>query len=225
MRLNQYLSEKENIGLGITFIDLDETLFNTFAKINVIKDGKVIRALSNSEFNAYKIKDGESFDFEEFRSSKLFYETSKPIEKMVKRAARIIKHTEVKGSKVIILTARRDLDNKELFLEKFRQEGIPIDQAYVERAGNKQTGNVTVWQAKKEIILSYLNTGLYRRTRVFDDFLTVCKEFLSLGNSLPKEIITKIRKTYDLDETVPDEDVIQFESWHVQDGGTIRSVK
>jgi hypothetical protein len=40
-------------GYGITFIDLDETLFRTYAKVNVVKEGKVIKKLSNKEFNEY----------------------------------------------------------------------------------------------------------------------------------------------------------------------------
>lgn len=95
MRLKNFLNEKiQKIGLGITFVDIDETLFNTFAKINVVKDSKIIKQLSNSEYNEYKKKEGESFDFSEFRDSKLFYDTSKPIKKMIDKISIIVDRAE-----------------------------------------------------------------------------------------------------------------------------------
>jgi hypothetical protein len=222
MRLNQYINEKEELGLGITFIDLDETLFNTFAKIKVVKDGKVIKALTNIEYNAYRAKDGEEFDFSDFRSAQLFYDTSKPIDSMIKRATRIIHRTEPKGSRVIILTARADLDDRDLFLSKFRKEGIPIDKAYVERAGNKK-GTFSIPSIKKNIIMSYLSSGLYRRCRIFDDYLATCKKFLTLKKDVPSETLMRVRERYELYD-MPDGELINFEAWHVQEDGTIKEV-
>jgi hypothetical protein len=221
MRLNKYITEKEEIGLGITFIDLDETLFNTFAKIKVVKDGKVIKELTNTEYNAYRAKEGEEFDFSDFRSAKLFYDTSKPIELMIKRATRIIHHAEPKGSRVIILTARQDLDDRDLFLSKFRKEGLPIDKSYVERAGNKHGHSIPV--IKKNVILSYLSSGLYRRCRIFDDYLATCKEFLTLKKDIPVETLSRIRERYELFD-VPDDELIQFEAWNVLEDGSIKEV-
>ena len=54
MRLKQHLNElASDFGKGITFIDIDETIFHTFAKIKVFKDGKLKRELDNQEFNTY----------------------------------------------------------------------------------------------------------------------------------------------------------------------------
>lgn len=222
MRLDQYLVEDEQSGLGITFIDIDETLFKTYAKIHVVKDGKRIMSLSNSEFNAYKAKEGESFDYSEFRSSKFFYDTSKPIYTMIKRTARIIKRTEPKNSKVIILTARADMDDKEVFLDKFREAGLPIDKAYIERAGNRKGNSIPL--IKKNIIMGYLSTGLYRRVRLFDDYLETCKEFLNLQNELPDVTLSRVRERYDLLD-VPDNELIHFEAFNVQRDGSLKEVK
>ena len=61
---------KEFIGSGtLTIFDIDETLFHTKAKVAVVKDGKVVRMLDNQEFNTYKRKAGEEYDFKEFRSA------------------------------------------------------------------------------------------------------------------------------------------------------------
>lgn len=223
MRLNHYLVEKKQEGLGITFVDLDGTLFNTFAKIKVLQGKKVIKTLTNAEYNKYVPEDGETFDFEEFRSSKMFYDTSIPIAPMIKRITRIIRHTEPKGSKVIILTARKDLDDKDLFLEKFRKEGFPIDKAYVERAGNKKS-SAPIPTIKKNIILNYLADGHYRRIRIFDDYLSTCKEFLTLKNDIPDNVLEKIRATYKLND-IPDDELITFSAYHVQEDGSIKEVK
>jgi hypothetical protein len=223
MRLEHFVSDDNQKGLGITFIDIDETLFNTFAKIKVVKDGEIIKSLSNTEFNAYRAKEGESFDYSDFRSSRLFYDTSKPIEKMVKRAVRIIKRTEVKGSRVIILTARADMDDRDLFLSKFRKTGIPIDSVYIERAGNKNSSSVS--SAKKSIIINYLKSGLYRRVRIFDDYMSTCKKFLTIKNDLPKETLINIRDRYGIGMDVPDNELIHFEAWHVKEDGSIEEIK
>lgn len=223
MRLNNYLIEKKQEGLGITFVDLDETLFNTFARIKVLQGKKVVKTLTNAEYNKYTPKEDETFDFEEFRSAKLFYDTSIPIEAMIKRVTRIIRHTEPKGSKVIILTARKDLDDRDLFLEKFRKEGFPIDKSYVERAGNKR-GSSTIPVVKKNIILDYISNGLYRRVRIFDDYISTCKEFLTLKNEIPENVLEKIRSTYDLND-IPDDELITFSSYHVQEDGSVKEIK
>jgi hypothetical protein len=45
-------------GIGLTVFDIDDTLFHTFVKIKVMKDGKEVESLTNQEFNVYKLKDG-----------------------------------------------------------------------------------------------------------------------------------------------------------------------
>ena len=119
---------EEAAGKGLTIFDIDDTLFHTNAKVFVKKDDKVIHTLTNQEFNTYKLKDGEEFDFGEFRSAKLFQQTSTPIGKMIKRAKAIIKRAIPKGSKVIMATARSDFDDRDTFLDTFRAHGIDIDK-------------------------------------------------------------------------------------------------
>ena len=73
-----YVSEKwgDNNG-GLTIFDIDDTLFHTTAEIAVKgKDGKIVRTLSNSEYNTYKLKDGEEYDYTEFADSEKFFKES-----------------------------------------------------------------------------------------------------------------------------------------------------
>jgi len=223
MKFNHWINENTNNGkgLGLSVFDLDETLFKTFAQVIVMNNNKVAQKLSNSEFNSYKLKDGESFSFVEFRSSKIFKDTSVPIENTVNLLNTIIKKVEKKGkgSKVIILTARSNMDNKDLFLSKFRETGIDIDKIYIERAGSR--GDFNIKEIKRKIIEEYLSDGLYTRVRIFDDFLPTCKEFLKLRDELSQSIIDKVKERYD----IKDNNVITFTAYHVQPDGTIKEIK
>jgi hypothetical protein len=221
MRLKNYINN-EKIGNGITFVDIDETLFKTFARINIVKNNEIIGSLSNSEYNNYKLKDGESFEYSEFRNSKLFYETSKPIKKMFNRIIHILERIEKKNtkSKVVLLTARENFDDKEIFLNTFRKHGFPIDKTYVIRAGTRK--EETIPEKKKFAVLEYLNTGLYTRCRIFDDYLKTCKQFLQLQNEVTDEIIEKIKKQYNI---TSNGNIIKFEAYHVQENGDVLEVK
>ena len=169
---------------GLTIFDIDETLFHTKANVQVCKDGKITCVLDNQKYNSYKLKKGESFDYTQFKSAKFFKDTSTPITKVIKRAKQIIHFAAQKGSKVIIVTARQDLDDKRLFKETFKAQGIDIKKVYVERAGN--IGKETASENKVEVFKRYLDTNRYVRIRLFDDDLNNLKSFLSLKSEYPQ---------------------------------------
>ena len=155
-----YLEEAS--GIGLTMFDVDETMFKTKAKVKVInKNGKVIKKLDNQQFNLYKKKAGEEFDFGEFKNAEVFNRTSTPIARMINKVKVILKNAIRKGSKVIIVTARPNFDDKELFLDTFRNQGIDIDKIYVERAGNLGSGPAA--ENKKVIFRKYLDQKIYKR--------------------------------------------------------------
>ena len=77
INFKKYLEEAT--GKGLTIFDIDETMFITKAKVHVVKNGKVIKKLDNQEFNAYKKKPGEDYDFGEFKNAEVFNRTSTPI--------------------------------------------------------------------------------------------------------------------------------------------------
>ena len=170
------MDSKSKIDLSI--FDIDETLFHTKAKVQVLKDGKINKILDNQQFNSYKLKKGESFDYGQFKSAKIFKETSTPITKIIKKAKRIIHYAIRSGAKVIIVTARQDMDDKKLFKEAFEAQGIDIGKVYVERAGN--IGKKTASANKVVIFKKYLDTGRYARVRLFDDDKNNLKAFMSL---------------------------------------------
>ena len=139
MRLKQYLNELSSIyGKGITFIDIDESIFHTMARIFVINDktGKIVKKLSNQDFNTYKLEKGFSYDFREFRDSAFFQRTSKPIPQTINRIKRMFKNIDVRGSKVVLLTARETFPSMKEFKDTFRKQGIPIDKIEIKFAGD-----------------------------------------------------------------------------------------
>lgn len=220
MRLKLFINEGLKIGLGLTAFDIDDSLLHTFAQIKVVKDGEVIKSLSNQEFNTYKLGDGESFDFKEFADAEFFRNTSKPIDRMIKKAIQITKNATNKGSKVICLTARDNFDNKKVFLDTFRMYGLPIDDIYVVRTGSMK-GPVS--ERKKKVILDYLSTGLYLRVRLFDDDMTNCKTFVNIKNDVPDSIYKSIRDKYDIGVEISNDELLTFEAYLVdKEGGTKR---
>jgi len=224
-RFFKFINELSSIyGKGITFIDIDETIFKTFAKIYVVdqKTGKILKKLNNQEFNTYELQPGEKFDFREFRNADLFNKTSIPIEKTVKRIKRIFKNINKRGSRVVLLTARSDFDNKETFLQTFRKYNIPIDNIYVERAGNIKAGSVAA--AKEQIIKKYLSTGEYRRVRLIDDDIKNVKTFLKLKKKLPSAIVDKVRAIHHIEgeESI---DPIEFYGLLVQPNGSLKKIE
>lgn len=194
---------KEFVGAGtLTIFDIDETLFHTKAKVAVVKDGKVVRMLDNQEFNTYKRKPGEEYDFREFKSAEVFRKTSTPIVKMINKAKILVKAKNNPASRAIIVTARSDFDDKKMFLQTFRDHGLPIDQMHVERSGN--LGIESPAEAKKVVFRKYLNTKNYTKTRLYDDAMSNLKAFLELQSEYPN---------------------VEFEAWFVNEDGSIKKVK
>ena len=193
----EYLTEAKNKGL--TIFDIDDTMFKTKAKVKVMPSGKL---LTPQQFNTYKLGKGEEFDFGEFKSAKIFQQTAVPIGRMISKFKAILKNAVKSGSKVIIVTARADMDDKKLFLDTFRSHGIDIDKAHIYRAGN--LGLKGTADAKAMIFKQFLDTNEYGRIRLFDDDMSNLKALLSLKD---------------------DYNDIEFEAWLADDKGRIKRVK
>lgn len=178
-------SEFKSNALGnLSVWDIDETLFQTKAMIHVMKGGKRVKSLSNREFNTYKLKAGESLDFTEFRDAKLFNKTSVPIQRAIDKAAKTLEaYAKLPNSKVIVLTARSDFDDKETFLSTFEKHGLDMSNVHVHRAGNLGMPSA---QAKKVFIQQYLNTNMFKNVSLFDDDAKNLEVFLSLKKEYPK---------------------------------------
>jgi hypothetical protein len=202
-RFSEYIKEETKSG-SLTIFDIDDTLFHTTAQIAVMKDGKVIRKLTNNEFNNYTLKAGEDFDFSEFRDAHKFYHESKPIQRMLAKAKAILANSvKNPNSKVVIITARANFDDKDKFLATFRKYGFDIDKVRVERAGNIEGEFIPAFK-KAIIIRNYLNTKQYSKVRLFDDSMSNLKEFLRLKAEFEE---------------------VTFEAFFANPDGSIRTIK
>ena len=186
-------------GQGLTIFDIDKTLFHSDTKINVKKDGEVVKRGVSS---FYKLKRGEKFDYGEFKDAKRFAKTATPVGRMLGKAKAIIKNATKAGSKVIFVTARADLDDKKVFINTFKAHGLDMSKVYVERAGN--LGVKDAAGNKATVLRKYLDSGKYARVRMFDDAVANLKALLSLKDDYPE---------------------ISFEAWRVGSKGTIKTVR
>lgn len=179
MRASDFIKSKPNRTL--TIFDIDDTLFHTTAKIKVVKDGKVVRTLTNQEFNNYKLQPDEEFDFGEFQNAEKFNKESEPIGPMLDELKTILDHTR---GRVIMLTARSDFDDKDTFLKTFKDHGIDMNRIHVHRAGNLP-GDAIPAEKKAVWVRKYLNTGDYDQVSLYDDSMSNLKVFKALKKEFP----------------------------------------
>lgn len=200
-RFKDYL--KEN---SLHVFDIDDTLFHTTAKVRVMKGRKHVASLTNSEYNDHQLPPGHHYDFSEFRSAHKFDTESKPVHRMMDKLKGVHATVKAKGKgKVILNTARQDLDDREKFLGTFRKHGVEIDDIHVHRAGNlAQEKGLTISQAKNEVIRQHLNKGGYTHVSLYDDSKTNLNHFLELSKEHPN---------------------VRFKAFHVQPDGKIRHHK
>jgi hypothetical protein len=159
-------------------------LFTTDTNVHVIRAGKRVKSLTPAEFNVYKLRAGESLDFSEFRSAKVFADTARPIVNVFKTAKAILnRFKNIPNKKTVIVTARADLDNKKLFLDTFKKYGLNIDSVHVHRAGN--LGNNPSAENKKVVIRNLIKAENYSIVRLFDDAKDNLDKFLELRTEFP----------------------------------------
>jgi len=180
----------------INFVDIDDTIFKTDTRIRVIdEEGNVKKRLTTEEFDKYVLKPGESYDFSESLDSEIFYKTAKPIKNVLDKIHNILNN--VRNNKIIFLTARADMNDKDKFLSVFKKYGIPVDDknlVYIERAGNLM---LEAPVAKRIIIEKYLSNGNYKKVRLIDDSERNLKEFLKLRNKYPNIKFEAVQVTKD----------------------------
>ena len=171
-------------GAALTIFDIDDTLFKTDASVYVKNQNGDKKKLTSQEFNSHKLGNNEAYDFNEFKDAKRFHATSTPIENIWNTARNTLENVGKRpGSRVVIVTARSDLDNKDLFLDTFRKHGLDMDKVHVYRAGNIQHGNSA--DKKKIVIRNLLEDSGFTEVRLFDDHQENLAAFLELSNEFP----------------------------------------
>jgi ribosomal protein S18 acetylase RimI-like enzyme len=171
----------QELGSGkLVIFDIDDTLVNTDTRVNVVQDGKIIKQLNSHDFTHYKLGPGETFDFGAFRDAREFFTKAKPIPGMIRQ----LKQDIATGNRVIMLTARSDFNDRDVFLDTFRRFGIDMDRVHVYRAGNLAIKAAT--EEKKKIILKHLlGKEHFDKLIMYDDSVPNLNAFLSLKQDYP----------------------------------------
>lgn len=173
------------------YVDIDDTLMHTTAKIGV-KDpsGKTVKRLSNSEYNTYDLPKGHAYDYSEFKDSDKFDKESKPIPSMINRVNKIQKNIgKHPNSKVHLLTARADFDNKDKFLDTFRRQGMDMNNIHVHRVGN-MPGNDHPAVKKAKVISDHIKKHGYKKVSMYDDSKSNLQAFLNMKKEHPDVQLT-----------------------------------
>jgi len=187
----------------VRFVDIDETVFHTTAQVKIrSKDGEMLRSLSNQEWNTYP-RDNiraktEVADFSEFADAEKFFRESKSIQPMIEKLrewSRQMKEDQKHMKDMIVfVTARGDFDDRETFLDTFRQQLIHIDDKehfYVSRTGNLTDDTrinnlpLSTAQRKKIEYLHYLMAKMPTHAELYEDDLNNIKDFLELEKEMP----------------------------------------
>ena len=164
--LSSYLKTQTRFTVGGTIsdklliFDVDDTLINTTASIWVMKDNKPIKKLSNSEYNNYRLKDGEWFDYREFDDPKILHKET------FTKYWDTLKREYSKGTHISILTARSIGDE---IREFFLNNGIDIKQQLVFAVGDSNMGMTGSVQDRKAKIIGELALLGYKIMVFFDD--------------------------------------------------------
>jgi FMN phosphatase YigB (HAD superfamily) len=164
----------------LVIFDIDDTLVHTQTKVHVVKDGRVVKSLNSHDFTHYKLQPDEKFDFENFRNAHDFFHNSKPIIPMMNQ----LKSDISTGNKVVMVTARADFDDRELFLDTFRKYGVDMNKVHVYRAGN-MSNKIQTEEKKKIIIRNLLNKGQYTKAIMYDDAVPNLESFVELKDEYP----------------------------------------
>jgi len=165
----------------LVVFDIDDTLVHTQTQVHVVQNGKVINSLNSHDFTHYKLNPGEEFDFGDFRNAYDFFHKSRPIIPMMNQ----LKQDINTGNKVVMVTARADFDDKELFLDTFRKYGVNMAKVHVYRAGN-MSGKIQTEEKKKIIIRNLLNQGSFTKAIMYDDAIPNLHSFIELKKEYPQ---------------------------------------
>lgn len=164
------------ISTSLSIFDVDDTLFKTNTKVHVVSGNRRIASLTAAQQNVYKLKTGEKYDYSDFRSAAHFAAEARPIELVFNAAKKLIEKPN-EQNKIIIVTGRTDMDDRDLFLATFRKYGFPVDKTHIYRAGKL---NRATPEAKKIIVDNELEKNKYTLVRMFDDLKTNLDAFLTL---------------------------------------------
>jgi len=174
---------EEGLSKKLFAFDMDETLLAhdpKHLKVHIRNsEGKLLKSLTNQEFNKYKLKPGEHYDFKDFRSAKVLGRSAHPIRPMINKMNQLKR----RGFKTEIVTARADLDDKHMVKKHLNKFGIDIKTTHMRRAGNVE--GTSTGDRKRRVISDQIKKHKYNEVHLYDDDLGNHKHFAKLKQDHP----------------------------------------
>jgi FMN phosphatase YigB (HAD superfamily) len=168
IQLSEHLKDKIHYGFTVNktrsnkiiLFDLDDTIIHTTAEIMIMQDGKIVRKISNKEFNNYTLKANETFNFGEFEDPNILAREE------FTKYWKTLKTEYNKGTHIGILTAR---GNCQMIKQFFANNGIRIKDELIIAINDPELGLKGSIQDKKAEAISILAKGGYNLFIFFDD--------------------------------------------------------
>lgn len=164
----------------IILFDVDDTLIHTTANIWVMKDGNIVKKISNSQYNDYMLEQGEYFDYTEFDDPHILSK-----EKFT-RYWDTLKREYLKGTHIGILTARGSIN---LIRNFMLNNGIDIKKELIFAIDDpilSLKGDIYI---KKSEVVKLLYYRGYREFIFFDDNINNLLSVKKLENDIDVKII------------------------------------
>ena len=184
LSLSKYLNKQFTVGgtasKKLIIFDVDDTLIHTTAKVGVRK-GDDVKWIDNSEFNDYKLKRGETFDFSQFEDPKILRKET------FTKYWDTLKREYAKGTHIAIITARSIGNEIRKF---FLKNGIDIKKELVFAVGDDKYPFQGSVQEKKSQTIEFLSRLGYNTFIFFDDNEENLKQAKNLEHKLNIKIHT-----------------------------------
>ncbi len=174
-------------GGSLFIFDVDDVLLSTKAKIIVRNSLTGLqKELSTTEYATFTPSDGDDIDLSQFGDSKLFLQSEtirEPLDILLTLQEISNRRIDKDGSRVIMLTARNDFDDKNSVLEFFKGLNIDVDRVHFERAA--RVGYESTSENKKTVVRNYLKSNNFSSVTTFDDSTRNLKAINSLCCEFP----------------------------------------
>ena len=166
----------------IVLFDLDDTLIKSKAKIYVLNEqNKVIKKLTPAQYNYYKCKDGEHFNYDEFDDEEILNNSK------FMKLWETLKDFYDSGIHVGIVTARED---KEMLIRFFLKNGIDINRYLVFAIGGPECKFKGRIQDRKRQVIEHLSARGYKNFLFYDDNKDNLNEVASMRDRIGVKIET-----------------------------------
>lgn len=171
----------------LLIFDIDDTILTgeVYILIRDAKTGKYLHKVNSNEFNTYKLKPGEEFDFSEFADPEIFEKNK------ITRYFDTMQREYKRGTHICLLTARGGKEVAEMISDFFKKKGIYIKEELLICINSEDSPyKGTTAERKAEAIKELYNAG-YNTMIFFDDNKENLEEARKVADELGIHMVIK----------------------------------